>query len=76
MKLSTIMMAAALVAASSRLVLAQDAPATGGRGTACREDSVKFCADKKGPDRRACMEANMSKLSAGCKAVMAARTGK
>ena len=75
MKISTLMMAAALMAASSSLVLAQDAPAAGGRG-ACREDAAKFCADKKGPDRRACMEANMSKLSAGCKAVMAARAGK
>jgi hypothetical protein len=50
------------------------APAGGGGGmAACREDAQKFCADKSGPDRRACMEANKDKLSDACKAARAAR---
>ena len=40
---------------------------------ACRDDTQKFCADKMGPDRRACMEANEDKLSDACKAARAAR---
>ena len=40
---------------------------------ACRDDMQKFCADKMGPDRRACMEANKDKLSDGCKQARAAR---
>ena len=40
---------------------------------ACRDDMQKFCADKMGPDRRACMEANKDKLSDACKAARAAR---
>jgi len=51
--------------------LAQGAPQGGGMA-ACREDAQKFCADKTGPDRRACMEANKDKLSDACKAARAA----
>lgn len=40
---------------------------------ACREDMQKFCADKMGPDRRACMEANKDKLSDACKKARADR---
>ena len=43
----------------------------GGRFAACREDAQKFCADKHGPDRRACMQDNKDKLSDGCKAALA-----
>jgi hypothetical protein len=33
----------------------------------------KFCADKTGADRRACMDTNKDKLSDTCKAARAAR---
>jgi hypothetical protein len=54
--------------------LAQGASQGGGGGgmAACREDAQKFCADKTGADRRACMEANKDKLSEACKAARAA----
>ena len=61
---------AGLLAASPAFA---QAPAGGGRMAACREDAQKFCADKSGPDRRACMEANKDKLSDACKAARAAR---
>ena len=54
---------------------AQDQGGHGGMAAmreACGADMQKFCADKMGPDRRACMEANKDKLSDGCKAAMAA----
>ncbi len=44
----------------------------GGRFAACRDDNMKLCPDKHGPDRRACMMDNKDKLSDGCKAAMAA----
>ncbi len=44
----------------------------GGRLAACRDDSQKYCADKRGPDRRACLNDNKDKLSADCKAALAA----
>jgi len=62
---------AGLLAATAGTAFAQ-APAGGGMA-ACREDAQKFCADKSGPDRRACMEANKDKLSDACKAARAAR---
>jgi hypothetical protein len=65
------LMAAALLTVGSGVAFAQ-APAGGGMA-ACREDAQKFCADKTGPDRRACMEANKDKLSDACKAARAAR---
>jgi hypothetical protein len=49
------------------------AMAAGGGMAACREDAQKFCADKTGPDRRACLEENKDKLSDACKAARAAR---
>jgi hypothetical protein len=71
------MFAAVLLTASVGAALAQNAaPAPnggGGRMAACRDDAQKLCADKRGPDRRACLEANKDKLSDGCKAAMAAR---
>ena len=63
---------AALLAMTAGSAFAQGAPAGGGM-SACREDAQKFCSDKTGPDRRACMEANMDKLSDACKAARAAR---
>jgi hypothetical protein len=69
-------LAAALLAGSAATAFAQDAgapPAGGGRMMACRADMQKFCADKTGPDRRACMMANKDKLSDGCKSAIAAR---
>jgi hypothetical protein len=73
------MMAAMLVAATASPLLAQGGGAPSGNGgggggmAACREDAQKFCADKTGPDRRTCMEANKDKLSDACKAARAAR---
>lgn len=43
----------------------------GGRLAACRDDSQKYCADKRGPDRRACLNENKDKLSSECKAALA-----
>ena len=42
---------------------------------ACRDDAQKFCADKMGPDRRACMQENHDKLSDACKKAIADRMG-
>ena len=73
MTFKTVWLAAALMAATGT-AFAQGAPQGGGGGmAACREDAQKFCADKTGPDRRACMEANKDKLSDACKAARAAR---
>jgi hypothetical protein len=76
MTLKTIWLATVLIAAASP-AFAQGAPQGGGGGgmAACREDAQKFCADKTGPDRRTCMEANKDKLSDACKAARAARAG-
>jgi hypothetical protein len=69
------LMAAGLLVVTTGAAFAQGAgaPAGGGGMAACRDDAQKFCADKTGPDRRACMEANKDKLSDGCKAARAAR---
>jgi hypothetical protein len=72
MTIRTMMMAAALVMAASG-AYAQQSGGQGGGMAACREDAQKFCADKTGPDRRTCMEANKDKLSDACKAARAAR---
>jgi hypothetical protein len=75
MTIKTMMLAAAVLAMGASAALAQNgAPAGGGGGmAACRDDAQKFCSDKTGPDRRACMEANKDKLSDACKAARAAR---
>jgi hypothetical protein len=74
MTIKTMLMAAALLTATAASAFAQGAPAPQGGGmAACREDAQKFCADKTGPDRRTCMEANKDKLSDACKAARAAR---
>jgi hypothetical protein len=72
MTIRKLLLAAAVFTATTGMALAQ-APAGGGRMAACRDDMQKFCADKTGPDRRACMEGNKDKLSDGCKAARAAR---
>jgi hypothetical protein len=66
---------AAVLAMTAGSALAQGAgtPPAGGGMAACRDDMQKFCADKTGPDRRACMEENKDKLSDACKAARAAR---
>ena len=76
MTIKTVWLVAALVAAAGS-AFAQGTPPQGGGGglAACREDAQKFCADKTGPDRRTCMEANKDKLSDACKAARAARAG-
>jgi len=75
MTLKTLCLAATLIAAAGPS-FAQGAPQGGGGGmAACREDAQKFCADKTGPDRRACMEANEDKLSDACKAARGTRAG-
>ena len=74
MTTKTVWMAAVLVAAAgSAFAQGAGAPQGGGGMAACREDAQKFCADKTGPDRRACMDANKDKLSDACKAARAAR---
>jgi hypothetical protein len=78
MTIKTVMFAAALLTAGASFALAQNGappPGGGGRMAACRDDAQKLCPDKRGPDRRACMEANKDKVSEGCKAAMAAATG-
>lgn len=77
MKSTTLLFACAVLIGSGGIALAQGAGAPaggGGRGgfAACRDDMQKYCADKQGPDRRQCMQDNMSKFSDGCKAAMAA----
>jgi len=52
------------------------APAPGGgRIPECREDGQKYCADKRGPERRACLNDNKDKLSDACKAALTAAGG-
>jgi hypothetical protein len=75
MTIKTMMLAAAMLTMGASVALAQNGPPPGGGGgmAACRDDAQKFCSDKTGPDRRACMEANKDKLSDACKAARAAR---
>lgn len=77
MTIKTLMMATALLTVGAGMAVAQNGapPAGGRRMAACRDDAQKLCPDKRGPDRRACMQANKDKLSDGCKAAMAARAG-
>ncbi|HSS13358.1 MAG TPA: hypothetical protein VLL04_05680 [Rhizomicrobium sp.] len=76
MTIKTMLAVAVLLTTSAAGAFAQGAgapPPGGGGMAACREDAQKFCADKTGPDRRTCMEANKDKLSEACKAARAAR---
>ncbi len=80
MKRTSLLLASVMLVGSVGLAFAQDAPPAGGamaspgggRMAACRDDMAKHCADKTGPDRRQCMQDNMSKLSDDCKAALAA----
>ena len=81
MKASNLLLASALVLATTVAVFAQapaGAPAGGGgaRGgamrAACGTDIQTLCAGKQGPEIRQCMMDNQAKLSDGCKAAMAA----
>jgi len=78
MNITKLLLAAAMLAGSTSMAFAQAAgsgmagPPAGGRMAAGRDDMQKYCADKTGPDRRACMQDNKDKLSDGCKAAMAA----
>ena len=77
MKSTTIFVAGILLAGSAGLALAQPAGGAGRGGfAACQEDMAKFCADKAGPDRRQCMQDNMSKLSDGCKTALQSFQGR
>jgi len=76
MTIKTMLAVAALLTATTAGAFAQGAgtpPPGGGGMAACRDDAQKFCADKTGPDRRTCMEANKDKLSEACKAARTAR---
>jgi hypothetical protein len=76
MTIKTTALTVVILAMGASVALAQNgAPPAGGGGgmAACRDDAQKFCSDKTGPDRRACMEANKDKLSDACKAARAAR---
>jgi hypothetical protein len=86
MKINKMLTIAALLAMTAGTAFAQGAgapPAGGGMAAggmaagggmaACRDDMQKFCADKTGADRRACMDTNKDKLSDTCKAARAAR---
>jgi len=77
MTIKAMIFAAAMLTAGATMALAQNgAPPPGaGRMAACRDDAQKLCPDKRGADRRACLETNKDKLSDGCKAAMAARAG-
>jgi hypothetical protein len=45
----------------------------GGGGGVCRDDLLKYCAGKFGPDRRTCIQQNMNSFSDACKTVMQQR---
>ena len=74
MKITRLAIASILLASSMSLAYGQSAmsgpPARGGRMAACRDDAQKYCADKRGAERRACLQQNMANLSDNCKAAM------
>ena len=74
-----LVLAAALTIGAAGIAFAQDAPAPapgGGRGgalqAACSADIAAHCAGQTGRGARQCLTTNESKLSAGCKAALAA----
>ena len=79
MKPITLALAASLIFSAG--AFAQTPPAApaggggGGRIPECRDDGQKFCADKRGPERRACLTENKDKLSDACKAALTAAGG-
>ncbi|HEX3754389.1 MAG TPA: hypothetical protein VHV26_04875 [Rhizomicrobium sp.] len=76
MKITWTMMFALTTALALPAVAQTPPPAGGGMGggggrlAACRDDSAKYCSDKRGPDRRACLNDNKDKLSDACKAAL------
>lgn len=76
MKLSHLVLAAALAALSAGTAMAQ-APAGGGGGgrgmlmQACGADIQANCAGQQGRGVRQCLNDNQSKLSAACKTALA-----
>ena len=74
-----LVLAAALTVGVAGVAFAQDAPAPaggGGRGgammAACSTDIAANCAGQTGRGARQCLTTNEAKLSAGCKAALAA----
>lgn len=75
MKLSSLMIAAVLAVAPTGIALAQAPAGGGGRGAmmqACGADIQANCAGQTGRGARQCLQTNEAKLSAGCKAALAA----
>jgi hypothetical protein len=76
MTFKTMAAAAMMMAMASGAAMAQPG---GGQGNpmmakfreACGADIQKYCADKTGPDRRACMMENHDKFTDTCKAAIA-----
>jgi hypothetical protein len=82
MKPITLALAASFIFSAAALAQTPPAPAGGGmsgggggRIPECRDDGQKFCADKRGPERRACLTENKDKLSDACKAALTAAGG-
>lgn len=78
MKISSLLLAGAMLVGSVGLAVAQPAPGGapgGGRGgpAECTADMAKFCADKTGPDARQCRTDNLTKFSDACQKAIAAR---
>ena len=81
MKISNLLLTAALVVGSAGIAIAQPAtPPGGGRGAAvraaCSVDIQSNCAGKQGPEIRQCLTDNQAKLSADCKTAIAAAPGR
>lgn len=78
MKLSKLLLSMTLIVGTAGIAVAQPAgpPAGGGRGgalrAACGVDIQATCAGKAGPEIRQCLMDNQAKLSADCKAAVAA----
>ena len=78
MKMSKLLLSVALLTGTAGIAMAQPAapPAGGGRGgalrAACSTDIQSTCAGKVGPEIRQCLMDNQAKLSAECKAAVAA----
>jgi hypothetical protein len=78
MKMSKLLFSMALIAGTASVAMAQPSapPAGGGQGgglrAVCSTDIQATCAGKAGPEIRQCLTANQAKLSADCKAAVAA----
>jgi hypothetical protein len=74
--MKTSIIAALLLAATALSAAAQSGP-TPQEQMACRGDAGKFCAEHVGkpPEMNACLRANKSKLSDGCRKVIESHGG-